>query len=439
MTKIRQLLFLSLLPILGVAQSSDYIFTIGEVTHRSAHVALTPLHSGVRDIYAELVDANTRDTIKVMSLWRGWDREYRISYGDQFGNLQPDNEYHLYINVIADSLYTDFYHFKTLKDWVHEGEYPQISFVTGSCAYVNDPDTDRPGAGYGGGYEIYNAMLQEEVDFNLWLGDNIYLRPSDLTDDWGLEYRYITSFSNPGKRALLAARPNLAIWDDHDAGPNNTTSAYLDLSSTNSIFKKFWPRNTYGHKLNIGYSYDNRWVSQYGDVVIIGLDNRTYRTSEHSNEPQILGKDQIDWFLNTIEMYKRSSFIIVAFGGQVLNSAKVYENYAQYPEELSYLMEGIKRTGYSNLVFFTGDRHHSELSRVDLDSVRVLDFTVSPLSSGVSTVAEGEQNDNRVGEAIIQRNYAVVEITGDPGERTLQVTYKDLNGDEISYHEFKSM
>lgn len=424
-----------------MAQSNDYIFTIGEVTHRSIHYSITPVNRNIETIEALVVEASTNDTLYFEYAEPGNSPYDRDVFNYVFSGLKVNTEYVIVVTAfdLNGEQRISKYPVTTLQDWVHDGVYPQISFVTGSCAYINDPETDRPGNGYGGGYEIYDAMLNEDVDFNLWLGDNLYYRPSDVSDDSGLSYRYKTSFSHGGKAKLLADRPNLAIWDDHDVGPNNSTSAYMDLSSTIGIFQSFWARRRYGAHFDHSHSVDNRWVSQYGDVVVIGLDNRTYRTSEHSNEPQILGKDQIDWFLNTIEMYKRSSFIIVAFGGQVLNSAQVYENYAQYPEELSYLMEGIQRTGYSNLVFFTGDRHHSELSRVDLDSVRILDFTVSPLTSGISTVAEGEQNDNRVGEAIIQRNYAVVEITGGRGERTLKVTYKDVNGDEISSHEFKSM
>ena len=60
--------------------------------------------------------------------------------------------------------------------WDYRMDPPAFSFVTGSCAFINEAKYDRPGKPYGGGYEIFESMAADDPDMMLWLGDNIYLR-----------------------------------------------------------------------------------------------------------------------------------------------------------------------------------------------------------------------------------------------------------------------
>ena len=72
---------------------------------------------------------------------------------------------------------------------------PAFSFVTGSCAFINEAKYDRPGKPYGGGYEIFESMAADDPDMMLWLGDNIYLREVDFQS-----YRdFSTGTATPGK------------------------------------------------------------------------------------------------------------------------------------------------------------------------------------------------------------------------------------------------
>lgn len=429
-TKINHLLILIAFPALLWGQRS-ISYVIGEVNHREMYLQVHYEHSP--PIAACAVSITSGDTAFAHVRQHRGDLKL-MNY--RFTGLEPGTEYRVGFKPARDTDDRGVWktYVRTPDDWEYHMPPPDISFVAGSCTYINERATDRPGTPYGGDYEILYHMFTEDVDFNLWLGDNIYLRPSDYSSAYGIHRRYRDTRSNDSLQMLLMRRPNYAIWDDHDAGPNNVLSDFTLIDSTQSAFALHWPRSQYGWKNH----RDNRFVQRQSDIVLIGLDNRTYRTSEHSDNPQILGDEQIQWMESQIRTNLDAAFIFVCVGGQVLNSAAIFENHAQYPEELNRLLNAVTSTEYNNVVFLTGDRHHSEMSTVLRDGVRITDYTISPLTSGASSV-RNEVNDNRVGEVIQKRNYAVLSVTGIAEERTLRITYYDAQGDEIFSREIKSM
>jgi len=122
---------------------------------------------------------------------------------------------------------------------------------------------------------------------------------------------------------------------------------------------------------------------------------------------------------------------MIAIGGQVLNPAKVYENYAQYPEERKYLIERIVEEKIEGVIFLTGDRHHTELRKIDVDGIVIHDLTVSPLTSGVHSVTN-EANENLIsGTMISEHNFAILEFTGERLSRQLKISIFDKEGSEL--------
>lgn len=416
----------------GIAQQASV--TYGEINHREAHMTIESNYWYNEEWPDGFLVMSETDTVFLYmdALSGHGPRIYRAE------GLTPNTRYVLhgwiyaqdYHHEVLDSLST----FSTPVDFMHRSFAPDFTFVAGSCSYVNDPQADRPGSPYGGDYQIYDHMSNESADFNFWLGDNVYTRPSDFSSAYGIYHRYTQSRANDQLRNLLESRPNLAIWDDHDAGPNNCVGTYEHIESTRQAFMNYWPRGDYQEEK---YG-DLRWIHTYSDVVFIGLDNRSHRTSEHSGNPQILGKEQIDWLVSQVRFHRRASFVIIAIGGQVLHSEAIYENYAQYPEERQYLLNELSKIGTNNIVFLTGDRHHSEVSQLEHNGIRFTEYTISPLSSGPSTVVQDETNENRVGDYIAERNYARLSVVGD-ASRTLYVTYFNSNGEKIFKHELTSI
>lgn len=76
--------------------------------------------------------------------------------------------------------------FRVQDLWKYRKAPPDFNFITGSCAYFNEPLVDRPGKPYGGDSSIFYTMALEKSAFMLWLGDNWYTREVDFGSEWGL-------------------------------------------------------------------------------------------------------------------------------------------------------------------------------------------------------------------------------------------------------------
>ena len=331
-------------------------------------------------------------------------------------------------------------HFQTPPLWQWRTDPPEMNIALGSCAYINDEPYDRPGKPYGADYRIFESIHQKKPDIMLWLGDNTYLREADWFSKTGIIHRFTHSRQVEEMQALLASTANYAIWDDHDYGPNNSDYTYRDKESTYKAFQLFWGNPTYGINGKGGITSSFEW----GDAQFFMLDNRYFRdpndkpTLQPFGPRTILGHEQLQWLLDAL-VSSTAKFKFVMLGGQMVNDAAVYENYANIaPEERLHILNTIVNAGIKNVIFLTGDRHHSELSVFEKNGVKIYDFTVSPLTSGTGNAAD-EPNTLRVqGSYVGVRNFGTMEIKGKRTERELTLRLFDVDGKELWSYEIKS-
>jgi alkaline phosphatase D len=322
--------------------------------------------------------------------------------------------------------------FTTQALWQYRTEPPAFSFALGSCAYINEPEYDRPGRPYGGDYQIFESISAKDPDMMLWLGDNIYLREVDWYSTTGIHKRYTQFRSLPELQPLWGNVHHYAIWDDHDFGPNDSDRSFIHKDKTLKAFQLFWANPTYGlPDTEGGITSQFKWV----DMDFFLLDDRYFRSPNHrkTGEVTLMGEDQLEWLIDALA-HSRAPFKFVAIGGQVLNTAAVYENYsARHAEERAYLLRRIDEEDIKNVIFLTGDRHHTELSKLELDrgDQVIYDLTVSPLTSGAANPRE--TNGLRVPGTLVggQRNFGVVDVTGPRTQRKLKITIYDSNGEEL--------
>jgi alkaline phosphatase D len=315
--------------------------------------------------------------------------------------------------------------FRTQSLWKFRSDPPDFTVATGSCTYVNEPAYDRPGHPYGGGYGIFNSIAAAKPDLMIWLGDNTYLREPDWGSWPGYLHRYTHTRSLPELQHLLRSTHHYAIWDDHDFGPNDCDGSFIGAEMSHKAFDLFWANPTHGFP-GVG---GNGTSFSHGDVDFFLLDDRSFRVPPDvvTAKPTLLGQTQIDRLIQMLK-YSDASFKVVALGGQFLNTAAVYENYATYPEERQQLIDRIGTEGITGVVFLTGDRHHSDMSRLELKDGNVIqELTVSPLTSGVH--AKKEDNTLAVpGTYVEQRNFATLRFHGPKKERVLTITVHDESG-----------
>ena len=326
--------------------------------------------------------------------------------------------------------------FTTKELWQWRKPAPDFSFLTGSCNYVNEPVYDRPGKPYGGDSSIFKPMAAEKADFMLWLGDNWYTRDVDYNSNWGLWYRAAHDRSIPILQPLLKAMPQYAIWDDHDFGPNDMGKEFILKEESRNVFVNYWANPSYGE-----YGKGIYTKMSYSDADIFMLDDRTWRSSDRLEDSilgqpnphkKMYGEQQMDWLKNALAG-SGATFKIIATGSQVLNPASPFDCFRKFPVEYYELMDFIKYEKISGVLFLTGDRHHSEVIKVEgLVPYPLYDITASPLTAGTHVFGASEKNNpSRVFGLDQKQNYAHISVTGKQKERVLTVKYKGLNGEML--------
>lgn len=317
--------------------------------------------------------------------------------------------------------------FRTPSLWQWRTDPPPVRIAIGSCFYVNEPVYDRPGTPYGSHFEILEAITAQRPDLMVWLGDNTYLRETDWYSRTGIFRRYSHTRAYPGLQPLLAAMSHYAIWDDHDFGPNDSDGSFRDRHLTREAFEAFWGNPAMGVDGGPGITSTFEW----SDVQFFMMDDRSYKSANGrtTGTPTYLGDRQVAWLISALKA-STATFKIVAIGGQVVNSAAGFENYATVPEERARLFAALRAERIPGVLFLSGDKHWTELSRMDrVGTYPLYDLTVSPLTAGPSTGWKAEQNAYRVeGTLVTEHNFGTLDIAGPRNDRVLTISIRDAGG-----------
>lgn len=354
-------------------------------------------------------------------------------------------EYELLINgsKLARPYPTEF---ETQPVWMWRRPAPDLSFAFGSCTYINEPAVDRPGKPYGDGYEIFESIAAIRPQVMIWGGDNTYLREADWGSRTGIVRRYAHDRATPELQRLLATGAHYAIWDDHDYGPNDSDRGYPLADVTREAFTRFWANPSYGRRGQGIYT-----TAAWADVQFFFLDNRSFRNNDTrlTDGPKtLLGEEQFQWLIDNLKI-SVANFKIIVIGGQVLNPVQVHENYSRIaPDERQRLIQTIRAERIPGVLFFSGDRHHTELSKLADPAwttpepakfpvaipapYPLYDFTCSPLTSGPAPGAVNEPNPLRVaGTFVGERNFAYCTVTGPGDARVLTLSVRNSQGKEL--------
>jgi len=367
---------------------------------------------------------------------------YRGQLGNEFnpvtitvGGLEVNTTY--YYTVLVDGKRTNRGGSFTTKDlWQWRKPAPDFSFLTGSCSYFNQPQYDRPGKPYGGDSSIFETMAKEKAAFMLWLGDAWYTREVDYNSEWGLWYRASHDRALPELQNFWKAMPQFAMWDDHDYGPNDIGTNYILKDASRKVFNSYFCNPSAGENGQGIYT-----MTSWGDADIFITDDRWWRSADRMKDSidgkpnpakVMLGRQQLDWLKNSL-LYSSATFKIIAVGSQVLNPVSPYDKWKDFPAEYEELMSFIKEYKINGVLFLTGDRHHSEIIKVERPGTYPLyDITVSPLTSGTHSFG-GPEKDNpyRVLGIDQKQNYARFVFSGKRNERKLTVEFLGVQGEKL--------
>ncbi len=399
---------------------------LGDVDMRSAKLWIETIPGS--EIHLDFVDSSESIAYEKHQI-----QKYGFVYTvyEVYG-LEPGTTYSYQISVAqpkADAAKVLEGNIKTADLWAYRKPAPDITFLTGSCAYINEEKYDRPGKPYGGSPEIFETMAKEKADACVWLGDNWYYRDPDFYSEYGLYYRPHHDRAIPELQKLLRAMPHYAIWDDHDYGPNNSNNSYILKEKSRDVFKTYWLNPSYGmHDQGI---YSRLALS---DVEIFMLDTRWFRDADDMHDPDksYLGKEQMRWLQNAL-LASNATFKIICTGSQVLNYASKYDRYINFESEYKEFMSFLNMYKIPGVVFLSGDRHHSSVfQNTEVGPYPLYDVTVSPFTSGTYPFSGPEKNpQDRIIGIDQKHNYARFSVTGDRKERMLKVEFLGTKGEKL--------
>jgi alkaline phosphatase D len=322
-------------------------------------------------------------------------------------------------------------------DWHDAKLAPPITIAIGSCFFLPDA---RGRADYGGGYEIFDAIAAKQPDFMLWLGDNLYYEREDQFDPASMSARHRRQRAHASLSRLLTATAHVAIWDDHDYGPNDSNGAYPLKGASLALFRRYWANPSYGLPETPGVF----GLASYGDVDVVLVDGRYHRS--HPRMPDgpsktMFGAAQLAWLKGAL-LDARGAVKLVATGSQWWNGASRFEGLYQYPSEQQDLARFLLDQRVDGLVFLSGDRHFGELLRIERPGAYPLyEFTSSPLTSRPWETPDARERGNPQvveGTLVGKRQFGLIRVTGPGNDRRVALESYDQAGTLLWRHEVRA-
>ncbi len=417
---------------------------LGHVELRTAEVWIQ-LQPSVKKIAVNYWKSKQKTTTKTVNFSGTLGNEFATAKVLLTG-LDVNTTYDYEFVIDGKPIATTAGHFTTQNLWQWRKPAPDFSFITGSCAYFNQPEYDRPGKPYGSDSSIFEIMAKEKSAFMLWLGDNWYTREADYQSEWGLNYRPMHDRSLKVLQPFWKSMGHYAIWDDHDYGPNDADKSYVLKEASRKVFINNWCNPSFGENGKGVYS-----KFSYNDVDFFLLDDRWFRSNDETpdsldgkpnDDKRMFGKEQMEWFKNAMRQSNSNAnvhFRIIATGSQVINPVSPWDCFRHFPAEYKEMMDFLQEEKINAVVFLTGDRHLSEINKVERNGAYPMyDITSSPLTSGRSKYNDKEKdNPSRIISVVGQQNYSRITFTGEGKERKMKVEFIGIKGDKLSEWEVR--
>jgi alkaline phosphatase D len=245
-----------------------------------------------------------------------------------------------------------------------------------------------------GYFNAYARIAEKNVDAVIHLGDYIYeygpgrygdttigrinIPPHEIITLQDYRLRYAQYHLDDGLRAMRAAHPLIAIWDDHEVANDSYAEGAQNHQPEEGDFhqRKTAARQAYyewlptrdGEKLYRAFSF-----GPLADLIMLDerLEGRSRQASGYDDPVlqdtlrTMLGAEQLQWLLDRLSQSAATWKII---GNQVIFSAldesfrrtsKSTDNWNGYPFEQKKIGSFIMQNKITNTVFLTGDTHAS--------------------------------------------------------------------------------
>ena len=279
---------------------------------------------------------------------------------------------------------------------------------------------------------IWDAVRKLEPDVFLWLGDNIY-----GDSDWsaGLVDLYARGRNVERLEPFLRSTPQLAIWDDHDFGYNDSDGRNPFKAESLRVFRSFWANPGHGEPDNPGVYFRQH----YGGVDFFMLDGRYHRdptTQVDDANKSMLGARQKAWLKRELKA-STAPFKVLAIGGgwSSAENEDGGDSWGVFLTERNEIFDFIRDAGIGGVVCISGDSHMGELNCIPWSSrggYDIYDMCSSPLAQMPANKNMRQAPEVRVRDTWTRSvNVGLLEfdLTGDTPRLTY--TLRDVLGEAV--------
>lgn len=294
---------------------------------------------------------------------------------------------------------------------------------------------------------IWDAIVEQEPELFLFLGDNIYGDTEDMNE---MREKYAQLNAKPGFMKLREFCPILGVWDDHDYGVNDGGEEYPMKAESEAVFHEFFETPEDAPVRGYPGTYDVRWFGNLENgtrLQIVMLDTRYFRSQlvelkersphgpyDRNRDPEatILGEAQWKWLGE--QLREPADLRIVLTSIQLIPQDHHWELWENIPHERERFFKLLGETATGPIILASGDRHMGEFSMLNTDDPLSPGFPVYEMTTSGLTNAgggrSGEPNRHRVSETNFQsRNFGLMEI--DWAKRSVLMELRDVEGEVV--------
>jgi alkaline phosphatase D len=291
----------------------------------------------------------------------------------------------------------------------------------GSCAHQQKPQP------------LWLAMLRDQPDLYLALGDNIY---GDTDDVSRLRDKYWRQDAVFEFATLRRTVPIYGTWDDHDYGRNDAGVEYPRKHESQQLFLDFMRVPPDSPRRARRGVYDAVVLGPPGRRAhIVALDLRYYRLlpgrDPAAPEGSMLGQEQWAWLQQ--ELTRPSEVLLLLSSSQLLPDDGFSERWAEVPADHARLLRALGTAKAGTTVVLSGDRHFSEISALDPGPAGRPLFELT--SSGITEIqTPSYPNPLRTEGPFVENNYGLVDLEWDAPEPALVLRIRGADGRELAAH-----
>jgi alkaline phosphatase D len=303
---------------------------------------------------------------------------------------------------------------------------PKLRLAFGSC-FADYWTAELP---------IFSAIRRDCPQAMVMLGDNCYFAEPDWQSEPAMMLAHLRSRNNPSFRRLAASTPMLAIYDDHDFGPNDSNGHFVGRDLALRSFQRMWGQASYGLADCPGIFSSVR----LGPVELFLTDGRYHRAVGGDT---VLGPAQLDWLLDGLRR-SQAPIKVVASGSVLLGRNPFYRDWESWlrsaPADRERLLSTIEHEAIAGVVFISGDLHFAQVTHLPGRSVggargpELWEVTSSPLGIAPEQGKILLPDSARVCEIPGRYNYGLLEIDLDRSGAELLLLLKGSEG-EVLYRQ----